>query len=70
MTRHLIRRSFAPTTYTAQPAIVGPTLVCSRCKRVYAYPQPEAAAIHCECGWAYENRGGTIVEAFRTRIGV
>lgn len=57
-------------TYTAAPAISGPTFTCSRCRRVYAYPIDHGKPIRCECGWWYFNLGhGKIVEEYKPRIG-
>jgi hypothetical protein len=57
-------------TYTARPALAGASVTCTRCKRVYPYPQDGGPAIRCECGWWYENVGGTIQEYFKPRLGV
>jgi hypothetical protein len=59
-----------PVTYTPQYSTGGPTFKCSRCQRVYPYPQDHDKPIRCECGWWYKNIGeGTIIEEFHTRIG-
>ncbi len=67
---HHDKKSPPPITYTARAPIAGHALTCSRCKRVYPYPTPGAAAIRCECGWRYENVDGAIMEEFRPRLGV
>ncbi len=67
---HRDRPSPPAVTYAARPAIEGHTLTCTRCKRVYAYPEEAGPAVRCECGWRYENRDGMIFETFRPRIGV
>jgi len=59
-----------PKTYTAQDAIQGRVLACSRCGRTYPYPQAGGAPVRCECGWWYENVSGKIREAFKPRLGV
>lgn len=60
----------AAKTYTAAPAVTGPTFTCSRCKRVYAYPVDHGRPIRCECGWWYSNLGhGRILEEYKPRIG-
>ncbi|GAC1547796.1 MAG: hypothetical protein NVS3B16_20130 [Vulcanimicrobiaceae bacterium] len=63
-------KSPPPVTYTARVDHGGPHLTCKRCKRVHAFPVDGAAAIRCECGWRYENRGGVIIEEFTPRLGV
>jgi len=68
--QHQDTQSPPPRTYTARPPIAGPTLTCSRCHRVYPFPEPNTAPIRCECGWWYENRDGVILEEFKPRLGV
>ncbi|MDQ2857933.1 MAG: hypothetical protein M3R53_04675 [Candidatus Eremiobacteraeota bacterium] len=70
MSQHPVTKSPPAQTYTAKGPLRGHTLTCARCKRVYAFPNVDGLAIHCECGWRYENRGGIIEEAFKPRIGV
>jgi hypothetical protein len=70
MAKHPDHQSPPPVTYTARPPVHGPAMKCTRCARVYAYPQPGAPAIRCECGWRYHNVNGMIVEEFKSRIGV
>ncbi len=70
MSKHTHHTSPPPVTYTARAPLHGPAMKCSRCARVYAYPQPHDPAIRCECGWRYWNNGGTIEEEFRPRLGV
>lgn len=70
MAKHTTAKSPAPRTYTARPPVGAQVLTCSRCKRVYAYPQPGAPPIRCECGWWYVNVDGMIVEEFKPRLGV
>lgn len=55
-------------TFTADAPIEGKTLVCRRCKRQYAYPQPGNRPIRCECGWWYYNDGNGIRETYNQRI--
>lgn len=69
MAKHHATTSPPPLTYTARPPIGGPSMKCTRCKRVYAYPHAGDPAIRCECGWTYENVGGMIQEVFRPRLG-
>lgn len=57
-------RTYAVSTKPLQ----GRKFVCKRCEREYSYPQPGDPPIRCECGWWYENAGGTIKEAFWQRI--
>jgi hypothetical protein len=64
------RPTMKPVTYTAQAPLSGSTLTCSRCGRVYPYPQAGGAPVRCECGWWYENRGGKIAETFKPRLGI
>jgi len=57
-------------TYSAAPRNAGPTFTCTRCDRVYPYPEDHGAPVRCECGWWYTNLGhGKVVEEFRPRIG-
>ncbi len=56
-------------TYTSSlPPVEGRAYVCKRCGRRYAYPKPGERPIRCECGWWYENRGGSLKEAYWQRI--
>ena len=70
MASHKTAASGEPVTYTPAGSIDGPRFTCSRCRRVYAYPQDHGAPVRCECGWWYTNLGhGKIREDFRPRIG-
>ncbi len=56
-------------TYTSSvPPIEGRQLVCKRCGRQYAYPQPGERPIRCECGWWYFNDGAGLREAYWQRL--
>jgi hypothetical protein len=56
-------------TYTSDDEeIQGLKFTCKRCKRVYPFPDQGEKPIRCECGWWYENVGGTIKESFHHRF--
>ena len=56
-------------TYTASTKPIGAkALICKRCKRTYAYPQPGERPIRCECGWWYYNDGVALREAYWQRL--
>jgi hypothetical protein len=57
-------------TYTPQDKIEGPTMTCSRCGRIHKYPRSGDPPIRCECGWWYSTVDGTLVEEFKSRLGV
>ena len=62
------RPSVPAMTYTARPDLEGKTLRCTRCGRVYAFPEV-GAPVRCECGWWYENTGGgELAECFKPRL--
>jgi len=67
MSSHEATKSPPPVTYTPSPPIVGSVLTCTRCYRVYPYPQP-GEEIRCECGWRYTNVDGQIEEDFYPRL--
>jgi hypothetical protein len=70
LSSHQNKPSPAALTYTARPPVGSQTLTCTRCTRVYGYPQPGSRPIHCECGWKYANVNGLIEEDFKPRLGV
>jgi LSD1 subclass zinc finger protein len=70
MANHHSAKSPPARTYTARPEPGPQVLVCTRCRRVYPYPEPGSSAIRCECGWRYENNEGQIDEEFAPRLGV
>lgn len=70
MATHKAVKSPPPRTYTPQEPLGAQTITCTRCERVYPYPQPGRPAIRCECGWWYSNVDGLIEEHFKPRLGV
>jgi hypothetical protein len=70
MSQHKPVTSPPPITYTGRRPLGARTLTCRRCGRVHPYPVDGGPPIRCECGWWYENHGGLIQEAFKSRLGV